>query len=367
MEFNRPIWVEVNLCNLRHNFNEIKGIVKKKKIICVVKADAYGHGAIEVSKTLQEEGAYGFAVASMEEAMNLRESGISLPILVLGYVDPRTLNIASKLNISVTLFDRNFIKRLKEYTGREILNVHINVDTGMGRLGIFPEQTKEVIQALRSFSNIKFEGIYTHFSSADSNREYTIEQLNRFNKVINDLKRYNAIPEIIHAANSAAIINYRNSYFNAVRPGIMLYGVEVKNSFDLRPVMSFKSRIIFSRKVSAGNKISYGGTYITKGEETLATIPVGYADGLPRDISNKEQVLVKGKRATIVGNVTMDLSVINVTGFPYIHPGNEVVIIGEQGSEFIGVEEIASLANTISYEILTRIGKRVKRIYKDFE
>lgn len=364
MEFNRPIWVEVDLKNLRENFKSIKKIVQKRKIICVVKADAYGHGAVEISKTLQEEGAFAFAVASMEEALVLRENGIRAPILTLGYVDPRTLDIAAKSRISVTLFDKNFIKRLKEYRGNELLNIHIDVDTGMGRLGIFPDEVLSVVEDMEKIKNIRFEGIYTHFSSADIDADYTKKQLNDFNNVIKKLKEKNVNPPIIHAANSPALINFKESYFNAVRPGLILYGAySIQNIF--KPVLSFKSRIIFARRVPEGKSISYGRSYTTTGEELLATIPVGYADGLPRALSNKGQVLVKGRRAKIVGNITMDLTIINVTNFPYIHPGNEVVIIGKQGEEEITAEEIAKLSDTISYEILTRIGKRVKRIYKD--
>ncbi len=367
MEFNRPIWVEVNLSNLRANLETVKKISKGRRVICVVKADAYGHGAVEVSRALQEEGVYGFAVASMEEAMTLRESGIRPAILVLGYVDPRTLGIASKMKISVTLFDKNFLKRLKEYKSEEKLNLHINVDTGMRRLGVFPEEVPEIVEEIRKLPNVFLEGIYTHFSSADCDRHYTEEQIKRFKTVLQALESEGWLPEVVHAANTSALLGFRSSYFNAVRPGLILYGLSSVPADFLKPVMSFKSRIIFSRKVPAGTRISYGGTYKTDKEELLATIPVGYADGLPRALSNKGEVLVKGMRARIVGNITMDLTIINVTGFPYIHPGNEVVLIGKQGAEEIKADEIASLSNTISYEILTRIGKRVRRIYREEE
>lgn len=367
MEFNRPTWVEVDLGNLRKNYREIQKTVGKRKIICVVKADAYGHGSIEVSRILQDEGAFGLAVASMEEALALRENGIKMPILTLGYVDPKTLDIAARTRISVTLFDKNFIKRLKEYTGNEALYVHVDVDTGMGRLGIFPEEALKVIEEISEIKNVKIEGIYTHFASAENDRKYSIKQISSFKKILSELKKKNLLPEIIHAANSAAVSNFKESYFNAVRPGIALYGLAENSSYICRPVLSFKTRVIFSRIVPKGYSISYGRTYTTKKDELLATIPVGYADGLSRLLSNKGEVLVKGLRAKIVGNVTMDLTVINVTNFPYIHPGNEVVIIGTQGNNTITADEIAQITNTINYEVVTRIGKRVKRIYKDIE
>ena len=367
MEFNRPIWVEVDAAKLRNNLNHVKKIVGNKKIIGVVKADAYGHGAKEVAKILEQEGIYAVAVASLEEALNLRESKIKIPVLTLGYIYPKTLDIAAKNNISVTMFDKNFIKRLKEYKGKEILNIHINVDTGMGRLGLFPSEVGKSVEEIKKLKNINIEGIYTHFATADSDLTYAKGQLNLFKNVLESLKKERLLPSLIHAANSAGILNMKEAFFNAVRPGILLYGLSPFNDreIEFEPVMSFKARIIFSRNVPKGKGISYGKIFITKKESLLATIPVGYADGLSKNLSNKGEVLVKGKRAKIVGNITMDLTVIDVTDFPYIHPGNEVVIIGKQGEEEITASEIAKKADTINYEIVTRIGKRVKRMYKN--
>lgn len=368
MDLIRPTWVEIDLNNVAYNFLRIKEKVGDKKIIGVVKADAYGHGAIEISKILQHYGAYALATASLEEALNLREAGISLPILVLGYVDPAALGLASRQNIAVTLFDKNFIKRLKIYDNKAKLplNIHINVDTGMGRIGISPEELLSVAESIENLRNVHFQGLYTHFATADNDLQFAGKQLDIFNKLIKSLSLHKVKPDLIHCANSAAILTLgKKSYFNAVRPGILLYGLPPApvEDFTLKPALSFKTRIIYVKKVGPGRSISYGRTFIAKKEMLVATIPVGYADGLPRTLSNAGEVLVKGRRAKIVGNVTMDQTVIDVTGFPYIHPGNEVVLIGKQGNEEITATELADKVGTINYEIVSRIGKRVKRIF----
>ena len=368
MELIRPTWVEIDLDNVAYNFLKVKESIGDKKIIGVVKADAYGHGAIEVSKVLERYGAYALATASLEEALNLREAGISLPILVLGYVDPAALGLASSRNIAVTLFDKNFLKRLEIYDGKakSVLNVHINVDTGMGRIGISSEELLSVAESMENLRNVHFQGLYTHFATADNDLQFAKKQLDTFNKLIKSLSLHKISPDLIHCANSAAILTLgKKSYFDAVRPGILLYGLPPVrvDGFTLKPALSFKTRIIYVKKIGPGRSISYGRTFVAKKEMLVATIPVGYADGLPRNLSNTGEVLVKGRRAKIVGNVTMDQTVIDVTGFPYIHPGNEVVLIGKQGDEEITATDIADKVGTINYEIVSRIGKRVKRIF----
>jgi len=211
------------------------------------------------------------------------------------------------------------------------------------------------------------EGIYTHFASADSDKDYTLYQIKTFNRVLDDLSKINALPKIIHAANSAAVLNYEEAYYTSVRPGILLYGISpnahitLDSSFE--PAVSLKTRIIKVTNIIKGERISYGGTYELAKDALIATIPIGYADGVPRNLSNKGYVLVKGKRAPIVGTITMDMMMVDVTGFPYIHPGNEVVLIGTQGEERISIEEFSTLANTIPYEILVRFNKRIRRVY----
>jgi len=368
IEMNRPTWVEVDLGKIKNNFLKIKEKTSSN-VICVVKADAYGLGAARIAKALEDAGAHAFAVASMEEALFLREVQISKPILVLGYVDTRNLHLASLNEIRITLFDKDFIKRLKEYESELPLRIHVKVDTGMHRLGISVSEIPYVFDELSKMKNIYVEGIYTHFASADSDIEFTNLQIKRFNDVLDYLKEKQALPPIIHAANSAAILNFRSAYYNTVRPGILLYGIspnpqKITIINDFQEAISIKTRIVKVTEYEKGEKISYGGTYITEKKSLIATVPIGYADCIPRNLSNRGYVLVKGLKAPIVGTVTMDMMMIDVTGFPYIHPGNEVIIVGTQGENKITMEEFATLSNTIPYEILTRLNKRIRRVYK---
>ncbi|BAL81184.1 alanine racemase [Caldisericum exile] len=369
IEMNRPTWVEVDLQSIRNNFLKIKEKVFFRDVICVVKADAYGLGASKIAATLEEVGADGFAVASMEEALTLRESQIKKPILVLGYVDTRNLHLASLNEIRITLFDKDFIKRLKEYRNETPLKIHVKIDTGMHRLGISLEEVPFVFEELSKFKSVIVEGVYTHFASADSDPDYTRFQISQFNRVLEYLKERNACPKVVHAANSAAVLNFEKAYYTAVRPGILLYGItpnhqKIQLESDFKEAVSIKTRIVKVSYYKKGERISYGGTYQTEKESLIATVPIGYADFIPRNLSNKGYVLVKGLKAPIVGVITMDMMMIDVTGFPYIHPGNEVVIVGSQGENKITMEEFATLSNTIPYEILTRLNKRIKRIYK---
>jgi alanine racemase len=369
IEMNRPTWVEVDLEAIKNNFLRIQEKVSSKSVICVVKADAYGLGASKIASTLEEVGASAFAVASMEEALSLRDSQIKKPILVLGYVDTRNLHLASLNEIRITLFDKDFLKRINDYKNETPLKIHVKIDTGMHRLGISLTELPSVFEELNKIKNVIVEGIYTHFASADSDPEYTRFQINQFNEAIKYLKDRNMLPKIVHAANSAALLNFEEAHYSAVRPGILLYGISpnpqtLQLGTDFREALAIKTRIVKVTQYGKGERISYGGTYKTEKESLIATIPIGYADCVPRNLSNRGYVLVKGLKAPIVGNITMDMMMIDVTGFPYIHPGNEVVIVGSQGQNRITLEEFASLSKTIPYEILTRLNKRIKRIYK---
>lgn len=367
IEMNRPTWVEINLESIKNNFEAIKNLTPTGRVICVVKADAYGLGAKEIARELEKHSAFAFAVASMEEALELREGGIKNPILVLGYVDTRNLEVAAVNDIRITLFDKDFIKRLKEYKLDTPLYIHLKVDTGMHRLGVDPNEVMSIFEELSSFRNVFIEGIYTHFSSADSSKEYTEFQIKKFNTLLNGLQNRKLKPPLVHAANSATILNFREAYYDALRPGILLYGVSPNINLalpnDFSKAVSLKTRIIKVSHYKKGEAISYGRTYITDGDKTIATVPIGYADGVPRNLSNTGYVLVKGQFARIVGTITMDMLMIDVTGFPYIHPGNEVVIFGSQGDKAITLEEFSQRALTIPYEILTRLNKRIKRVY----
>ncbi len=367
MEIIRPTWVEINLNSLKNNFDKIRKISNNKKIIGVVKADAYGHGAVEISKVLEKKGADFLAVASLEEAAELRENGIKTPLIVLGYVNPSAFKYAASKNIHITLFNVRFLEKLKYYDGYIPLNVHINVDTGMGRIGVFPDEVSDIAKSVCGMKNVRLFGIYTHFSTADSDPEYLNIQMKRFKKVLSELNANGVKPKLVHSANSAAILNFKETFFDAVRPGIILYGLSPfqEREINFEPVLSFKTRIVYVKKIPPGTSISYGRNFVSRKDMVVATIPVGYADGLPRALSNVGEVLVKGKRVKILGNVTMDQTVIDVSGIPNVHSGNEVVIIGKQGEEEITATEIAKKIGTINYEIVSRIGKRVERVYTD--
>ncbi len=368
MEIIRPTWVEINLRSLKNNLDKIKKISDNRKVIGVVKADAYGHGAVEVSRILEKNGIDFLAVASFEEAMYLRENGITnTPLLVLGYVNPSALKYAASQNIHVTLFNVRFLEKLRDYDGDIPVNIHVNVDTGMGRIGVFPEEVITVAKALFKMKNVKFFGIYTHFSTADSDSEYLYVQLKRFKKILSDLRIEGLSPKLVHSANSAAILGFKETLFDAVRPGIILYGLSPlqKKETNFEPVLSFKTRVVYVKNIPPGTSISYGRRFVSQRKMTVATIPVGYADGLPRALSNIGEVLIKGKRVKILGNVTMDQTVIDVSEIGNVHSGNEVVLIGKQGNEEISATEIAEKIGTINYEIVSRIGKRVERIYID--
>ncbi|MCX8094850.1 MAG: alanine racemase [Caldisericia bacterium] len=365
----RPFWAEINLDNLKKNYLFLRSIVKDKKLISVVKADAYGHGAPEIAGELEILGSDYFAVATLEEGIELRTRGISKPILIFGYIFPKQADYIVNFSLTPTLYSLDFAKELNnicEIT-KEKVNVHIKIDTGMGRVGILWNEAVPFIKEVLKFKNIYIEGLYAHFSSADEkDKTFTILQYERFMKVINELEKENIKIPLKHHGNSATVIDLPEYILDGVRCGISLYGLrpsdEVKK-VKLYPVMSLHSKIIFLKKVPPGTPISYGRTYITKKESIIGTLPFGYADGYPRILSNKGEVVFKGRRAKIVGRVTMDQVMIDLTKFKDAKVGDDVIIMGKEGREEITADEIAKKCKTINYEIVTRIGKRVPRVY----
>ncbi len=365
----RPFWAEINLDNLKKNFLFIRERVKDKKIISVVKADAYGHGAPEIASELEFLGSDYFAVATLEEGIELRIKGISKPILVFGYIFPKQADYILNFSLTPTLYSLDFAKELNKICEltREKVNVHIKIDTGMGRVGILWNEAVGFIKEILKFKNLNIEGLYAHFSSADEkDKTYTKLQFERFMKVIDELEKENIKIPLKHHGNSATVIDLPEYILDGVRTGISLYGLrpseEVKK-VKLYPVMSLHSKIIFLKKVPPQTPISYGRTFITKRESLIATLPFGYADGYPRILSNKGEVLYKGRRAKIVGRVTMDQVMIDLTKFKEAKVGDDVIIMGRDGNEEITADEIAKKCKTINYEIVTRIGKRVPRVY----
>lgn len=368
----RPAWAEVSLDHIAHNIGLFrKQIGPVTRVMAVIKADGYGHGARKVAATALEAGASCLAVAFVAEAVDLRQAGIKAPIQILGYTDPSLFAKLISYNLTPTLFGLDTAEQLaRQALDHNVeLPVHIKVDTGMGRVGLLPEEALEVISRISGLGGLKLEGIFTHLASAEENDfTYTAEQLLLFNRIIDSCQDRGISFPLVHAANSAAALNHPSSRFDLIRLGLSMYGhypaPEIRNiEPKLKPALSFKSRVILVKKIQAGQAISYGCTFHTSRESMIATIPIGYADGYSRLLSNKGQVLIRGCRVPVVGTICMDQMMIDVTEVPGARLGDEVVLYGRQGDEEIKVEEAAELIGTINYELLCAISKRVPRYY----
>lgn len=371
MKFYRPTWAEVDLDAIRYNFNQIKKRVSPGvKVMAVVKGNAYGHGIVEVSKTLCRAGVDYLGVATLDEAIQLRQNNIVKPILILGSILPHEIDAALKYNIALTGCSNELLRELNKRAERKRkkANVHLKIDTGMGRIGVWHDEALRFINWILNYKNLFLEGIYTHFSSAGRDEFFTNYQMGSFEKLLRRLENDGIHIPIRHSANSIATIDMRRSHLNMVRPGIIIYGMYPKKSFakffKLKPALSLKTKIVFIKDVPQGRSISYGRTYITYKDTKIATLPIGYADGYERILSNKAYVLVKGQRARVVGKVTMDQVMIDVGHIKDVRLGDEVVLIGKQGKDQITTEELARLSGTIPYEIACSIGSRVPRVYK---
>lgn len=371
-KLTRPVWAEINLTNLKYNLEQIKKqLGSGPNILAVVKADAYGHGVVPIASTLVEAGIGRLAVALPEEGVELREAGFILPVQILGEILPSQYPLIMNYNLIPTVSKEETLRGLNQLARKKgtIKKVHLKVDTGMGRIGFFPDSTGvDFVQKAVLLSNIEVEGLMTHFARADEeDKEYTVQQWEKFNRFISKLEESGIYIPIKHAANSAAIIDLPAYALNMVRPGVMLYGMrpsaQVDADFALRPVLSWKTRVVFLKEVAAGTSISYGGIYRTEQRAKIATLPMGYADGFFRSLSNQGQVLIHGKRAPIRGRVCMDQFMVDVTDIPRVKTGDEVVLIGTQQGARITATEMADLIGTINYEITCSISKRVPRIY----
>ncbi|ACO83977.1 alanine racemase [Clostridium botulinum] len=369
----RAVWAEIDLDNLQHNLKQIKKICGNKEIIGVIKANAYGHGAMEIAPTLLENGVSRLAVAVLSEAMELRMSGVKEPIMILGYTPWALGDMLLDNDIEQSVYSYNDALELSKIAvlKRKILKIHIVVDTGMGRIGFLPtKESVEDVYKISKLPNIEIEGVFSHFSSADeSDKDYTLYQMNKYNAFINKLEEKNIQVPIKHIANSAAIIDLENTHLDAVRAGIIMYGYYpsnyvLRNNINLKPVMSLKTSIVHIKKVSSGEYISYGGTFKTKRESIIATLPIGYADGYNRLLSNKGKVIVNGKLAPVIGRVCMDQCMIDVTFIENLKVGDVVTIMGEENGVSYTAEDIASQIGTISYEVICNVNKRVPRVYK---
>ncbi|QCX34431.1 alanine racemase [Caloramator sp. E03] len=368
----RPYYAEINLDNFRHNIREVKRIINGKKIIGVIKADAYGHGALEISRVLKEEGADYLAVAVISEALELRKYGYDKPILILGYTPPNFAKEVVENDITQTVFSYEMahIISIEAKKRNKIAKIHIKLDTGMGRVGfISNDDSVDKIINISKLDNLYIEGIFTHFASADEeDKNFTIGQAEKFNYIINKLKQKGIEFEIKHAANSAAIIDLPNTYYDAVRPGIMLYGYypsdEVnKEKVTLKPVMSLKASVVNIKEVPVNTPISYGRKFYTKRKSKIATLPFGYADGFTRLLFGKASVIVNGKFAPVVGRICMDQCMVDITDCGEVNIGDEVIVMGEMDGIRNSADDIAKMLGTISYEILCGVSKRVPRVY----
>lgn len=370
----RPTRAEIDLDQIEHNLNELCLLLGPDvAIMAVVKADGYGHGAVEVARTALEAGASSLGVALIDEGAALRRSGIDAPILLLGQTDPADSPLLFEYRLTPAVCDLETARLFSRYfssRGRR-WPVHLKIDTGMGRLGVSPAESMELISALSRLPGLELEGVFTHLSSADdeAGAAYTAEQLSLFESTLAGAGERGVHPSLCHAANSAAALLYPQSRYNLVRIGIALYGyypspwVQQKTSVKLQPAMSLKSKISFLKKVPPQTPLSYGRTYHTTADAVVATVPVGYADGYHRGLSNRGEVLVRGRRAPVVGCICMDQMLIDVSGIEGAAPGDEVILYGGRGPEKIAVEEVAGLLGTINYELLCSVGPRVPRSY----
>ena len=364
-------WVDVDLEALRHNVRAIRNrIGAQRKLKAVVKADAYGHGLAQVATVLMQCGVDGFAVANLAEALVVRHvGGRGWPILLLDSALPVEVSKIVEQNITPTIStieEAGWFHAEAERVGKNLV-VQVEVDTGMGRVGFWHEDAAEQIRQVAALPHLHIEGLYTHFPSADDNPGETAKELEAFLRVVQQLREAGVRLPVLHAANSAALLNVPDAMLNMVRPGLLLYGICPTPTPDgeFKPILAFKARVAFVKQMAAGRSISYGQTFVAKKPMTVATVAAGYADGFSRHLSNSAQVLVGGQRCPVVGRVTMDQIMVDVTAVPNVKGGDEVVLIGRQGDAVITAIEMAGWAGTIAWEVLCGITKtaRVPRIY----
>jgi len=372
----RPTWVEISLSKLRRNVQRIRELAGARKVMAVIKADAYGHGAVPVAKCLAECGVDWFGVATVEEALELRAAGIHQPVLLLGGLymsDPAHL-IEYRLtpSISSTMRLDTYAECARRY-GRPI-EFHLKVDSGLGRLGLPLDRVEAFVEHYRELEGLQLKGLFTHLASAeDLVASQTDEQAQHFATALEQLRRLQVEPEWVHVSNSAALLAGRNFPENLVRVGALLYGCcmplvvppgqELPKVPEFEPILTFKSRIVYMKDVPSGTPLGYSAAFYTCRPSRIATVPVGYADGLSHALSNRGYAIVRGRRARIIGSISMDLSLLDVTDISGTNIGDEVILMGQSDRCSITAVEIAQLLDTVPYEVLCSIGKRVPRIY----
>ncbi|AJA48858.1 alanine racemase 1 [Clostridium pasteurianum DSM 525 = ATCC 6013] len=368
----RPVWAEINVDNLEFNMRGIKKLSKSNEIFGVVKADAYGHGAVDVAAVLLENGVTRLSVAVVSEAVELRRAGIECPIMILGYTPLSLADEILKYDIEQTVFSYEYALKLSSIAEKRHIKVkiHIALDTGMGRIGFLPDgKSIEDVYKISRLPNIEIEGLFSHFSTADEeNKEYTYRQFEIFNSFYKKLKEKGVSVRIRHIANSAAIMELPNTHLDGVRPGIILYGYypsgEVdKSRLELKPVMTLKTNIVHIKTLKKGEYISYGRKFTCEKDSIIATLPVGYADGYTRLMFGKAKVIINDKFAPVVGRICMDQCMVDISHIPEAKVGDEVILMGQSLNCKFDADDIAKNIDTINYEVVCMVSKRVPRVY----
>lgn len=361
----RATRAEILLDAIGHNLRVLQGVADGRKILAVVKADAYGHGVVPVARRLQADGVDGFGVALAEEGIELREAGIDRAILVLNGISGGAHRDIIAAGLTPVLYEISEANAFEMVSAGRPIDVHLKVDTGMGRLGVPLGELSEFLRELRRFPSIRIAGLMTHLSTADSDPEYVAEQLAGFAQARGLVRRFGHEPSVLHVANSAALFRHPETHFDWVRPGLALYGYPGSDTVDapLRHALRWRTEVLRLRTLQAGESVGYGRSFCASAETLLATIPVGYGDGLLRSASNRGQVLIRGVRCPIVGNIAMDLTTVDVSAVPGVAIGDETLLLGEQNGAVLDARDLAVAAGTIPYEVLTNVSRRVPRIY----
>jgi alanine racemase len=366
----RPTRVELDLSALRHNFARVRELAPGAGVLAVVKANAYGHGMVDVARTFEAAGAAYLGVALVEEALELRAAGLALPILVLGGAYEGAWELIVSQRLTPLLYREDHLAGLGAAAAAAGVRTpfHLEIDTGVGRTGLLPEELGAFLAALGRTPSLELEGVMSHFARSDAqDRSFTRAQSEAFRSLLEQVRQSGHVPRFRHLSNTAAVLDLPElpeaAAMNLVRPGLMLYGVAPAHfvQADLRPALSWKTAMVHLKQVPAGTPISYGGTFVTRRSSRIATLPVGYADGYARAWGNRAHVVIRGVRAPVVGRVCMDLCMVDVTDVPGVELGDEVVLLGRQGEGRVAVEELAGLSETIPYEITCAISGRVPR------
>lgn len=377
--FLKRTWAQIDLDALEYNYRQIRSALRPDcKLMCVVKADAYGHGAERLAQEYERLGANWFAVSNLEEGMQLRHAGICSPILILGYTPAERAGQLYEHGIAQAILSEEYARQLSEQAVRQgvTVTVHIKLDTGMSRIGLMCQsdaQSDEAVAAVRricALPHLQPQGIFTHFAVSDeaaAGRDQTFWQYRCFNRTVELLRQRNIHFELRHCCNSGGILDYPDMNLDMVRAGIILYGLspseKVEHPLPLKPVMQLKSVVSLLKEVESGTAVSYGRTYFSQGHSRIATVPIGYADGYARSLSGKAEMLVRGHRAPIIGRICMDQLMLDVSQIKDIQQGDTVTVFGRDGEAFLSVDEIARLTDTINYEVVCLVSKRVPRIY----